>query len=106
MASSQRSKATTLPCALASVSPSAKGTVTWNDANGSFLLLNAVELLPGPHRSVFQARTVAALVSTDRMEFSEAFRRKGSCESLPNPGMAGKAKTKVPWTLGLCERPH
>ena len=106
MASSQCSRATTLPRALASVSPPAKGTVTWNGANGSFLLLNTVELLPGPHRSVSQARPVAALASDDRMEFSEAFKRKGSCVSLPNPGMAGKAKTEVPWTLGLCALPH
>lgn len=106
MAGSQSSKATTWLCALASVSPPAKGMVTWNDANGSFLLLNAVELLPGPHRSVFQARPVAALASDDRVEFSEAFRRKGSCVSLPNPDMAGKATTEVPWKLGLCELPH
>ena len=106
MAGSQASKATTWPCVLASVSPSAKGAVTRNDANGSFLLLNAVELLRGPHHSVFQARPVAAPASDDRMEFSDAFRRKGSCVSLPNPGTAGKAKTEVPWKLGLCELPH
>lgn len=58
------------------------------------------------HHSVFQARPVAAPASDDRMEFSEAFRRKGSCVSLPNPGTAGKAKTEVPWKLGLCELPH
>ena len=106
MAGSQSSKATTWPRVLASVSPSARGVVTRNNANGSFLLLNAVELLPGPHSSVFQARPVAALANDDRMEFSEAFRRKGSCLSLPNPGMAGMTKTEVPWKLGLCELPH
>lgn len=52
-------------------------------------------LFSGPHSFVSQVRLVAAQGSHGKMEFSEAFGRKSSCVSLPPPGMAGKAETKV-----------